>query len=63
MRLRGARLLAGGRGGAARHLDAAAALAVAATEAFQHEQLSLVELNPVIVTASGALAVDAVVRR
>lgn len=63
MRLRGASLLTGGRGGGALDVDAAAALAVAAAEAFHSERLSLVELNPVIVTATGALAVDAVVRR
>lgn len=62
-RLRGASLLTGGRG--RRPLDrvAVARLAVAACEVLIAEDLWLVELNPVIVSASGAVAVDAVVRR
>ncbi len=61
--LRGSALLTGARGQAAVDLDALADLAVAASGAFLSENLTLVELNPVIATSDGAVAVDAVVRR
>jgi len=61
--LRAHPLFAGSRGAAPIDLDALAALAVAAGRALLAERLTLVELNPVIVSASGAVAVDAVVRR
>jgi hypothetical protein len=61
-RLRGAALLTGGRGGAPVDLAAIAALAAAAGRALQADDLHLVELNPVLATPEGAVAVDAVVR-
>jgi len=61
--LRAHPLFAGSRGATPIDLDALAALAVAAGRALLAERLTLVELNPVIVSASGAVAVDAVVRR
>ena len=63
LRLRGSGLLTGTRGRGAADLDAVADLAVAAAEALLSERLTLVELNPVIATPDGAVAVDAVVRR
>jgi acyl-CoA synthetase (NDP forming) len=63
LQLRGHPLLTGGRGRPPVDLGAVAGLAVAAAKAFDQEGLSLVELNPVIATPDGALAVDAVIRR
>ncbi len=61
--LRGAPLLTGGRGRAPLAVDAAARLAAAAGALLLSEGLDLVELNPVIVSEAGAVAVDAVARR
>jgi acyl-CoA synthetase (NDP forming) len=61
-RLRAASLLVGGRGGEPVDLAALAALATAAGRALLTEHLHLVELNPVIATPDGAVAVDAVLR-
>jgi acetate---CoA ligase (ADP-forming) len=61
--LRGSGLLLGARGGAAMDVGAAARLAARLGEALLEESLQLVELNPVIVSASGAVAVDAAARR
>ena len=56
-------MLSGGRGQAPLNIDQLCTLAAAAGEALVAEPLSLVELNPVIVSRSEAVAVDAVVRR
>ncbi|MEO8107140.1 MAG: acetate--CoA ligase family protein [Actinomycetes bacterium] len=56
-------VLAGGRGRPALAIDALCVLASAAGSALVDEGLHLVELNPVIVTETSAVAVDAVVRR
>jgi hypothetical protein len=61
-RLRAASLLVGWRGGESVDLAALAALATAAGRALLAEHLHLVELNPVIATPDGAVAVDAVLR-
>ena len=61
--LRGAPLLTGGRGRPPLDVEAAARLAAAAGAALLAEGLDLIELNPVIVSESGAIAVDAVARR
>ncbi len=61
--LRGAAVLTGGRGGAAVDLAAVCALAAAAGDLLLDERLELLELNPVIASPSGAVAVDAVARR
>jgi acetyl-CoA synthetase len=61
--LRGAGVLAGARGGPAVDLPALAALAAAAGDLLLSEALELLELNPVIATPAGAIAVDAVARR
>ncbi len=61
--LRGAPLLAGGRGGPPLAIGAAAELAAAVGELLLRERLSLLELNPVAVTADRAVALDAVARR
>jgi acetate---CoA ligase (ADP-forming) len=61
--LRGARLLVGARGGAAVDVGAVARLAARLGEVLLEESLGLVELNPVIASASGVVAVDASVRR
>ena len=61
--LRGAGLLTGARGGEAVDLRALAALAAAAGELLLRERLELLELNPVIATPAGAIAVDALARR
>ncbi|MGH2850862.1 MAG: acetate--CoA ligase family protein, partial [Solirubrobacteraceae bacterium] len=55
--LRGARLLAGV------DLDAVVELARALADALLELDLELIELNPVIAGAAGAVAVDAVARR
>ena len=44
-------------------LDAIADLAVATAETMRSERLTLLELNPVIATPAGAIAVDALARR
>ena len=56
-------MLSGGRGQEPLAVPALCELAKAAGAALLAEPLSLVELNPVIVTAHTAVAVDAVVRR
>ena len=61
--LRGAGVLAGARGGPAVDIGALAALAAAAGALLLSEGLELLELNPVIATPAGAVAVDAVARR
>jgi acetyl-CoA synthetase len=61
--LRGAPLLAGGRGRPAVDLGAASRLAQRAGELLIDSSLELIELNPVIVSEAGAVAVDASVRR
>jgi acetyl-CoA synthetase len=61
--LRGAGVLAGARGGPSVDVAALAALAAAAGKLLLSEPLQLLELNPVIVTPGGAVAVDAVARR
>jgi acetate---CoA ligase (ADP-forming) len=60
--LRGAPLLLGGRGRPALAVCAAAELAARAGDALLAEGLELLELNPVLVSADGALALDAVAR-
>lgn len=60
--LRAASLLTGGRGGEPVDLAGLAGLAAATGQALLAERLSLVELNPVIATPDGAVAVDAVIR-
>lgn len=61
--LRSAPLLLGGRGRPAVAAEALADLAVSVGQLFLDEQLQLIELNPVFVTAERAVAVDAVARR
>jgi succinyl-CoA synthetase beta subunit len=61
--LKGAALMTGGRGSTAVALDAAAELASRVGEILLAEDLSLVELNPVVVTSDTATALDAVIRR
>jgi acetyl-CoA synthetase len=61
--LRGAGLLTGARGRDPVDLTALATLASAAGDLLLTERLTLLELNPVIASASGAIAVDAVARR
>ena len=56
-------LLVGGRGRTPLAVDALCELAAAVGRALVDDGLSLVELNPVIVTETSAVAVDAVVRR
>ena len=60
--LRAAPLLAGTRTGAPVDIAAAAALAARAGALLLDQELELIELNPVLVNARGAVAVDAVVR-
>ena len=60
--LRGAPLLTGGRGTPAVDLARLAQLAAAAGRLLLDESLELLELNPVIATPAGAVAVDAVAR-
>jgi acetyl-CoA synthetase len=62
-RLRGAPLLAGGRGRPGVDLDALAGLAVAVADLAACADLSLVELNPVFARPDGVTVVDAVIRR
>ena len=61
--LRGAPLLTGGRGGSPRDIAAAAGLAARVGELLLERGLALVELNPVLVHRSGAVAVDALAAR
>jgi acetate---CoA ligase (ADP-forming) len=61
--LRGAPLLTGGRGGIPVDLAAAARLAARVGEVLIEDELELIELNPVLVSPEGAVAVDATVRR
>jgi acyl-CoA synthetase (NDP forming) len=61
--LRGAALLSGGRGRPVLDIGAAARLVERCGELLLSEQLELIELNPVIVSEAGAVAVDASVRR
>ena len=56
-------MLTGGRGRPPVPLDALCELAAAVGQALVDESLTLVELNPVIVSEPTAVAVDAVVRR
>jgi acyl-CoA synthetase (NDP forming) len=60
--LRAAPLLAGARTGVPVDVAAAAALAARAGELLLDQGLELIELNPVLVNARGAVAVDALVR-
>jgi acyl-CoA synthetase (NDP forming) len=59
--LRGAAVLTGGRGRAPLALDDAAALAARAGALLIERGLALIELNPVLVSKTGAVAVDALV--
>jgi acetyl-CoA synthetase len=61
--LRGAALLTGGRGAEAVDLAALAALAARAGALLVEQRLALLELNPVVATVTGAVALDAVARR
>jgi acetate---CoA ligase (ADP-forming) len=61
--LRGAPLLTGGRGATPLDLAAVAQLAERTGQILLEESLELIELNPVVVTPGGAVAVDAVVRQ
>ena len=61
--LRGAPLLTGGRGRAPVDLGAAARVAARVGELLIEDALELIELNPVLVSTEGAVAVDATVRR
>ena len=60
--LRGAGLLAGGRGRQPVDIDAAAELASQLGELLLQRDLRLIELNPVIVHERGCVAVDATAR-
>jgi acyl-CoA synthetase (NDP forming) len=60
--LRAAPLLAGTRTGTPVDVAGAAALAARAGALLLHQGLELIELNPVLVNARGAVAVDALVR-
>ncbi len=57
--LRGAAVLLGGRGGEAVDVRAAAALAARVGEVLLETELALIECNPVLVKAEGALVLDA----
>jgi hypothetical protein len=61
--LRGAGLLTGARGRTPVDLPALARLAAAAGDLLLAEDLALLELNPVIASPTGAVAVDALARR
>lgn len=61
--LRGAPLLTGGRGTARVDLAAAARIAERCGEILLEQSFELIELNPVLVGPTGAVAVDATVRR
>jgi acetyl-CoA synthetase len=60
--LRAAPLLTGGRGTTPVDVGAAAALAASVGALLLERELELIELNPVLVNARGAVAVDALVR-
>jgi acetyl-CoA synthetase len=60
--LRGAPLLCGGRGRTELDVHAAARLAAAAGDVLLAEGLEVLELNPVVVSRHGTLALDAVAR-
>ena len=60
--LRGAPLLTGGRGSEPVDLGGAARLAERVGEVLIEYELELIELNPVLVSPEGAVAVDAAVR-
>ena len=60
--LRSAPLLTGGRNGATLDVTGAAELAARAGALLLEQHLELIELNPVIVSPRGAVAVDALVR-
>ncbi|MEO8330411.1 MAG: acetate--CoA ligase family protein, partial [Candidatus Nanopelagicales bacterium] len=62
-RLRGFTLLSGGRGQSALAVDALYQLAQNVGEVLLREKLSLVELNPVIISQTAAVAVDAVIQK
>jgi acetate---CoA ligase (ADP-forming) len=57
--LRGANLLTGGRGGEALDIEAASRLGARLGELLIEHGLRVIELNPVVVHASGCVAVDA----
>jgi acetyl-CoA synthetase len=61
--LEGAALLTGGRGGRPVDLAAAALAATRIGDALLERDLALIEVNPLIVSAQGAVAADAVARR
>jgi succinyl-CoA synthetase beta subunit len=61
--LRGAPMLAGGRGRERVDIGAAARLAARTGELLVERSLELIELNPVRVAARGAVALDATIRR
>jgi acetate---CoA ligase (ADP-forming) len=61
--LRGAPLLTGGRGRAPVDLSSVARMAQRVGELLLEEPLELLELNPVLASAAGAVAVDATARR
>jgi acetate---CoA ligase (ADP-forming) len=61
--LRGAPLLTGGRGGTPVDIGAAARLAARVGEVLIEDALELIELNPVLVSPDGAVALDATARR
>lgn len=61
LHLQGAGLLLGARGRQPVDLDSLTALVMAAAQFWQAEELTLLELNPVIVSLDGAIAVDAVI--
>jgi succinyl-CoA synthetase beta subunit len=56
-------VLAGGRGGASINLAAVARLAEGIATLLLDDGLDLIELNPVVATSAGAVAVDAAARR
>jgi hypothetical protein len=59
--LRGATLLTGGRGGEPVAISEAAKIAARVGELLLERELDVLELNPVIVDADGAVAVDALI--
>ena len=61
--LRGSALLRGDRGQKAFAIDELAQLVVKAGNLLMDEHLTMIELNPVVVNSSAAVAVDAVIRR
>ena len=61
--LRGAALLRGDRGQKAVAIEELAQLVVRAGNLLMDEHLTMIELNPVVVNSSAAVAVDAVIRR